>query len=714
MMMNSKKTVASLSVGFTTGLGLLVSMIAFGSFIFSGPLTAYSSQGIGLILFGNFAACLIIALVGGFRGAISGLPAGLVIVMATIAQTLEAKGEALFITTVATFMIGSVMVGLCSLVIGYYRLSNLIRFIPYSVSSGFVAGIGGAVCLAAMSMMGAEPSWHAIPSLMEFSVLVKWAPGAVYGIILYLAIKRWNNSLILPLSFSLFVMAYHVAFELLGISGKEAREAGLLLGTTSDGGGLWPTLQFNDFALVDWTAMAEQFPASLTLILVAFICIIMNIAGLEMAANQELNWNREFRAVGFASIVSGLGGSMPASMIVPASLRSKLLGASMRLTGVIAALVIGSVVLWGDKILNYIPLPAIGGILFFAGAGMLDQGLVGTRNRLPRIEYGIILTIFFVIIAFGLFQGVGLGMLAALAFFAIRLSRTNVIESKFTLHEHRSSQVRSTPERAILIETGGRALGYRLHGYIFFGSIHPLVDRLRRHLSEELRPDFIIMDFKAVSGFDFSAVNVLCRFLRAAHSANVKMILCDLPEHLQIGLKRNLSSEDLSSLQVEPNIESALEACEDALIEHWQNEEKSDNGHRSWLFEQVSDDLEKHLERQIHFESLVEELKNYLNVNRYMDGEAIVNSESAGHGFQLLISGRASSYNSDGIRIRQYLPGNAIWLKGREDATTSITADEPCQTLVLGDADQEWLEQNKVQLVVDLYRYVMDEIMRIE
>ncbi len=40
--------------------------------------------------------------------------------------------------------------------------------------------------------------------------------------------------------------------------------------------------------------IAGQIPHMLTLILVAFICVVMNFAGLELAANQELDWDREF------------------------------------------------------------------------------------------------------------------------------------------------------------------------------------------------------------------------------------------------------------------------------------------------------------------------------------------------------------------------------------------------------------------------------------
>ena len=82
-----------MSVGFTSGLGLLVAQVAFGSLIVSGALAPYSSQGVGLVLFGNFAACLILALAGRYRGTIAGLSPALVIVMATIGASVDAGGR---------------------------------------------------------------------------------------------------------------------------------------------------------------------------------------------------------------------------------------------------------------------------------------------------------------------------------------------------------------------------------------------------------------------------------------------------------------------------------------------------------------------------------------------------------------------------------------------------------------------------------------------
>ena len=708
----SAKAVPALSAGFTSGLGLLVAQIAFGSFIFSGPLAPYSSQGVGLVLFGNFASCLVIALAGGYLGAIAGLSPALVIVMAAIGFTMDAQGDALFATTAVALIISAVATGACCLLIGRFQLANLVRFIPYPVTGGFVAGIGGAVCLAAMSLMGAKPDWRTIPTLLEPSVLWKWSPGAAYGIALYFAIKRWRNPLILPVSVALAAVAYHIALANLGISLDAARAEGLLLTSTADGS-LWPALFPADLMHVQWASMAEQLPHILTLIFVAFICVIMNFAGLELATNQELDWDREFRVTGVASVVAGLGGGTVATFVVPASLRSKLLGATTRLTGVIAALVIGVALFLGDGILEFVPASLVGGgILVFAGLGMLDEGLVKSRKRLPWSEYGIILLIFIAILSFGMIEGVGVGMLATLVFFAVRLSRVDPIAAQFTARERESNKARPVPDRAILLEEGDRVHAYQLRGYLFFGSVCPLADHLRQSLSGASRPACLILDFGAVSGFDFSAVNVLSRFLQTAHAAGVRVVLSTLSKELQTGLEHNLPPAVYAELLVEPDADRALERCEDIVIAQWRDTAAE---RRASLLEHTVDDIERYLARQIDFENLLEELRPYLSPRQYAADEALVGPEAPQQGLQLLLAGRASGYDSAGTRLFQCGPGEAIWpASALDEKATSVIADEPCQTMVLPPAALGWLEQHEERLTFKLYRYLLTDRLQSE
>ncbi len=704
---SSAKALPALVAGSTAGLGLLVAQIAFGTFIFSGPLAPYSSQGVGLVLFGNFAACFVIALASGFRGAIAGLSPALVIVMARIGSTMDADGDALFVTTAGALIISAVATGVCFLLMGRYRLANLVRFVPYPVAGGFVAGIGAAVCLSAMSLMGVDTDWRAIPALVKFSELWKWSPGAAFGIALYLAMKRWRHPLILPASVALAVGGYHLVLDALDISGEEAKAAGLLLTSTSEGN-LWPALQLADLVNVDLNAMAAQVPAMFMMMVVALIVVIMNVAGLEMAANQDLDWDREFRATGFASVAAGLGGGTVASIIVPASLRSKLFGASTRLTGFVAALVIAAALFLGDGMLELVPLPLVGGILFFAGAGMLDQGLVRSRHRLPRSEYSIIVLIVVVINAFGLFEGVGVGMLAMLVFFAVRLSRVDPIESRFTVRDRRSTKARPVPDQAILLEEAERVQVYQLRGYLFFGSVSPLADHLHESLTSASRPTCLMLDFASVSGFDFSAVNVLARFLQSANAAKVHVVLSAASEQLRTGLDRTLPPSGLAHVLLEPNADRALERCEEIVLSAWRASASNADERRTSLLERAAEDLERHLERQIRFEDLMGELRSWLSPRRYAAGEALAGPGASREGLQLLISGRASAHEAAGTRFRQYSPGDAIWpVDPSDEKAPTVSADEPCETMVLTPAARSWLEEHEEGLALNLYRYLL-------
>lgn len=703
----SGKTVPALSAGFTSGLALLVAQIAFGSFIFSGELAPYSSQGIGMILFGNFAVCLIVTLTGGYRGAVAGLSPALVIIMALIASTTDGHGKPLFVTVACALMIGSLATGICCLMIGRFRLTNLVRFIPYPVAAGFVSGIGGTVCLAAMSLMGAAPAWQTASALLEPAVLWTWLPGAAYGFALYVALKRWGNALILPTSAVAAVGAYHLALSTLGVSGDEARATGLLLASTADGG-LWPALLPSDLGFVDWAALAGQVPNILTLMLIAFICVVMNVAGVELAVNQDLDWNREFSACGLASVVASFGGGTVGTLIVPSSLRSKLLNATTRLTGMIAASVIGFALFLGDEMLEFVPTALVGGILIFAGLGMLDEGLAKNRKLLPRAEFAIVVMIFAVIVLFGLIEGVGAGMLATLVFFTVRLSRTDLIESEFTVRDRQSNKVRSIPDRAILLEEGGRAYVYQLRGYIFFGSADPLISRLRKSVEGPSRPVCLMLDFSAVSGFDFSAVNALSRFLRVANDAGTKVVLSAAPDQLSSSLSQSLPEPAFAELILKPDTDRALECCEDIVISAWREDAIAAEGQRTALLEHVSHNLERHLERQIEFEDLIIELRDWLTTCEYAADESLAGKDTPQVQLQFLISGRASARDGEGSRLHQFGPGDAI---GQVDAlgaqTASVVADETCRTMALTSAARRRLETNDERLAFKLYRFLL-------
>ena len=705
----SARALPALSVGVVVGLGEIFAEASMAALVFSGPLAPFLPQGIGVMLFGTFAVCLVIALTGSYRGAISDHPTAPVMVLGAIGAAIALEGDALFMTMIAIVVISAVTVAACFLLIGHFRLANLIRFVPYPVASGVLAGTGGSCCLMALSMMGLTLDPHPLPSLLEPVALWSWGLGVAYGLGLFVVTKRWNNLLILPGSFVLAAALFHAGLPLLGISGEEARAAGLLFAGMSEGS-LWPVFQPGDLAHVDWAAIARQAPQMVALVLVTLICAVIYLSSFELAAGRELEWNREFRAAGRASVIAGLGASPAGCFNFQGSILSHHFGAETRLTGIVAALVVGSVLFMGDAFLKPLPVPLLAGMLLFIGVGMLDEWLVRSRKRLPRTDYAILVLIFATILLLGFAEGVGVGMAITTVFFAVRLGRVDTIEAEFTARERPSHRTRSIADRAILLSEGERVRAYRLRGYLFFGSAHSVVERLKQSLGGDSSPACILLDFGAVSGVDFSTVNTLCGFIRAAHDAGVRVALSAAPESCRVGLERNLPPPVYAALLFEPDADHAMERCEDLIIAARRLDLRKEKSADDTLLDHFSEDMESHLDRRILFEDIAHELREWVEVRDYEAGEALVAMGAPQEGLQLLLMGRASEYDGDGARLRQCGPGDATEPRGAfgaHAATTAMIADEPCRTLMLTPAVRRRLEEGQRQLMLDLYGYLL-------
>lgn len=707
--MLSTKLLSALSVGLVVGIIGSAYLISMGALVFSGPLAPFLSQGTIMVVFGGFVVCLVIALTSGYRGALSMVAVPSVMVLVAIGSTISTQESALahFMTTATVVIVGSIATGICFLLVGHFRLAKLIQFIPYSVAGGFIAGTGVMLCTAALSLMGV--TLETLPTLLEPASLWRWGPGAAYGLGLVLVTKRWNSHFILPGSLLLAAVLYHLVFAVVGISGEEARAAGLLFAGTATGG-LWPPFELRDLTHVDWAEVTAQVPNVLTLIVVTLIAVTMHLSGLELATNAELDWNREFRAAGGASVIAGLGGGSLGNILFPLSILSHRFRANTRLAGIVTALVVGSVVLLGDSLLNLVPLPLIAGSLLFLGLDLLDEWIVRSLRRSPWAEYAILLLIAATIVSFGFLEGVGVGMVITMAFFAVRLSRVGLIEASFTARERHSKRIRPVPDRAILRTEGERIQGFRLRGYMFFGSVGPLLDRLKQSWTGGRRADYILLDFGGVSGFDFSAISGLCRFAHAARSAGVQVVFCALAEELKNGLERNLPPAVYDDLRFKLNADRALEYCEDHVLAARRADRHKENGWGDALLERVAGDMERHLDRQVLFEAMVDELQNWLEPRDYDAGDAIVSIGEQQNGLQLLVRGRASAYDANGTRLFQYGPGDAIEPRsafGAYAAETAMIADQPCRTMLLPRAARLWLEKHEEGLILKLYRYLV-------
>ena len=293
---NSPRHIAIL-IGPVTGILLLFSAITHSALIFSGPLAPFAVQGIGLLLFGCFAFSLIIALTSSFKGAVAFPQSEPAIVLATIGASIVGpvaeSGRDLFATMLVIIILSSLLTGVVFLFIGWYRVADFLRFVPYPVVGGFLAGVGWFMLTLSFPIVtGIELDWDTLPGFFDPSTIWKWAPGADYGVLLFIAVKFRPNYLLLPLSIVAMTSLYHLGLFSLGFSLEEAKDAGQLFSVTS-GGHIWPAFSLEDLSTrVDWGLVAMQVPAILLVIVVSLFTMLVEVNSLEISTRTELDLNQ--------------------------------------------------------------------------------------------------------------------------------------------------------------------------------------------------------------------------------------------------------------------------------------------------------------------------------------------------------------------------------------------------------------------------------------
>ena len=342
---------------------------------------------------------------------------------------------------------------------------------------------------------------------------------------------------------------------------------------------------------------------------------------------------------------------------------------------------------------------------------MLNSWLLNVRRKLHWTDYCMIVAICVTIAVFGFVEGVAAGMIATLAMFAIRLSRVDAIDEEFTGGERRSNKTRSIPDRAILLDQGETIRAYRLRGYIFFGSAYPLVERLGQSLDRSPRPACVLLDFTAVSGCDFSAVNVLCAFVRTVDASGTRMVITAAPKLLRESLRINLTSEVWTRLRCEPDLDRGLELCEDIVIAEIERESSGAVGNwRHRLFERVAVDMERHLDEQVVVEEMLDKLEPWLEVREYVVGDALAVRGEFQEGLQLLVSGTATVLDAHGTRLFECVPGDVLEPQaafGEHPASATATARDPCRTMMLTPIGRKLLESDDKELSLKLYAFLV-------
>jgi SulP family sulfate permease len=556
--------------------------LSYSLLIFTGPLTPYLSYGLAATFISSAVLAAVLALGSSLpfavgapetsTAAMSGiLASSLVERMAAADPTAPLLAPVIITLALVSFVTGVVLCGF-----GLTRMGRVIRYVPYPVVGGFLGATGCLILVGAIRVItGHRLQFTTLDQFANLLTLLELAAACAMATVLYLTWHRSRRPFGLPVIIFGGAIVAQAAFWLFGVS-----SAGWTFQSPQTVNFMLPW-SATEISRYPWYTLLDLSGAFVAVIFVTAISTLFNTTGIEVALHREADLERELNVTGLANILSGAFGGYTGSISMSRTILNFNSGGTGRLSGFTAAAISLLMLSAAPAVLGYMPKFVLGGLLIYLGADLLHKWIVLSRRRLSLTEYLSLLAIIVIIMQWGFIAGILIGVVIGCATFALSASRIDSIKFSFDGSEYRSSLDRSRDDQAVLATHGGKIQGLNLQSYLFFGSANRLYQHVKVLLARHPECRFLVFDFKLVTGIDSSAAYSFAQIKRTAHDRNIKLVLVHLPPAAAKALRSSgFISDDVS---IVPELDHALEWCENEIIAKHQGLEREEASLRDWF-----------------------------------------------------------------------------------------------------------------------------------
>ncbi len=692
--------------------GLTITLtLSLATLIFSGNLAGFLPAGMRIALFSAVAVGIVGVLTGSLPGTIvvpqSAPAAILALIAASISLNLGADADPYlaFVTVIAAIGLATVITGIFFLFLGILRLGALIRFVPYPVFGGFLAGTGWLLVQGALQVMaGVSPELSKIPVFMEQTILQKWLPGALFALLLLVAIRRSRHFLVMPAAILGGLLLFYVTLYLGDISIPEAIERGWLLGGVA--GTEFKVYSLDVLSSIDWRPVLSQVGSLGAILFISGVDLLFSASALELATAEDVDLNMELRSAGLANLLSGAGCGIIGYQSMTFTILSRQISpASRRLAGFVAIGTCAATLVWGADFMTLFPKPILGGLLMFLGLSFMAEWLWDARERLARPDYFIVILILIIIGIKGFLAGVGVGVVVAVVLFVVKYSRIDIVKHDLSGAVHHSNVDRSAEHRQILIEKGRQISILKLQGFIFFGTANLLLERFKARADNSLEMPlrYAILDFRGVSDLDSSAVFGFVRMCQLAKASEVRLIFSSASDQIRRRLEKGgLGVPDDSVFSVHVDLDHALEWCEDGIIAG--EKQQSDTAARTLI---------EHFQGLIPAGTDTERLLAYMDRKAMQPGDVMIQQGDPPDVMYFIESGRVTAQlelsRGRSLRLRSMGSGTVVGEIGlylEMPRTATVVADQAGVAYCLTADALQRLEDESPELAAAFHHFM--------
>lgn len=414
-------------------------------------------------LYGAFIMGLVTAIFGGRPGLISGGAGATVVVV--MALMIRADGLEYVFAAV-------ILAGVIQLIVGLLKLGKFIRLVPQPVMFGFVNGLAIIIFMAQMKQFeigaGEAAKWISGTPLYTMLGLV------VFTVAIIMIFPKITKAV--PASLVAIIVVFIVVY-VFNIETKQVLDIASVSGSL-------PPFHIPQVPFT-WETLTIIFPFGLTMAAVGLTEGLLTLNLVDEITETKGNSNRECLAQGSANILNGFFYGMGGCPMIAQTLVNLSAGSRARLSGIVAALTILLIILFGAPVIELVPIAALVGVMVMVAIGTFEWASFKALRRMPRSDiFVMILVTLITVVLHNLALAVLIGVIISALVFAWESAK----------------RIRA---RKYIDEEGVKH--YEIYGPLFFGSITAFNDKF--DVAND--PEEVIIDFEESRVSDMSAIEAL-------------------------------------------------------------------------------------------------------------------------------------------------------------------------------------------------------------
>ncbi len=501
--------------------------------------------------------------VGPEQGIYTAIVAGFVISMFGGSHVQIAGPTAAFATIVAGIVAESgmdglvtatILAGIILIIMGFCHFGSLIKFIPFTITTGFTAGIAVTIVIGQLKDFFGVTYPEGMPTIETVEKLEAFSAG--------FDTFRTDALIVGLVSLAVLIIAPKITEKIPGsliaviVGILMVKLLPLKVNTIGDLYTISNSLPTFHMPKFDFTMIRTALPNAFTIAILAGIESLLSCVVADGMIGEKHRSNTELAAQGLGNIASALFGGIPATGAIARTAANVKNGGRTPIAGMVHSVVLLLILVILMPYAGWIPMPTIAAILFMVAYNMCQwRTFVRLIKTAPKSDIAVLVITFVLTVAFDLVVAIEIGMLLACLLFMKRMSDETELRGWRYTEQLTEKELAAEAEQLRQVPSCIRV--YEFTGPLFFGA----ADRIDEITVKEMTR-CLILRMRGVPSLDSTAMNALESLHEKCAKKGITLIFSHVNEQPMRAMKKSGLFNRVGKENFCANIDAAIRHAE--------------------------------------------------------------------------------------------------------------------------------------------------------